>query len=504
MTDTIFNALTPLLARLGRLLPDDPELRAELASLARATADWLDPDRATPAPPPAEEAPIVAAPPAPTGPPAPPIETLPPLTFHLPLPAPSRPKAADADHAHGKEPPAAAQVIAARCRLKAEACKLLAANGYDPTALAGRELLAKSDQLHNCQMWMLLPGDYNTAGAAWADLVTAYDASAVAADLLQAWHQSPADAQARVAEEVLHMVAEAQSTLLSATVGVGRWAYDQDQLELYLVVAAETKARRVYVRRYLRREDRADPTNAPDVKKRLNELLAQVKATASATVNRKKLLSSLKFKLGRLTEDKATHAEEWPLVLDILDKLVADGIPPSNPDLRDPLLPVHHDLPDDLDVPKNAMLVFREVDRYEESKQGADEPVESKADRWSADVEKVAELVAGRTMILIGGQVRPPRRDALVRAFRLADLDWLSTPEHTSITYFEPFIARPETVVVLLAIRWSNHDYAEVQQYCAKYEKLLVRLPAGYHPNQVAHQILNQVGDQLAARAAAA
>lgn len=495
MTDDILNALRPLAVRLGGLIPSDPALRGELAALARAWADWLAPAPAAPAaaPPPAVHPPIVAVPPPP------PIESLPPLTFHLPLPAKVREPEPERDHPPGKEPPASPTVIAARCRLKAEACRLLADKGYDPTALATRELLAKSDALHNCQLWMLLPGDYNTAGPAWKDLVDAYEAAASAADLLHAWHQAPAETQARNAEEVLHLVAEAQSTLLSATVGVGRWAYDQDQLEIYLIVAAETKQRRVYVRRYLRREDRADPAKGQDVRKRLLELLAQVRTTATVAVNRKKLFSSLKFKAGKLAADRQGNAEEWPLVLDILDKLVADGVPPSNPDLRDPLLPVHADLPDNLPVTKNALLVFREIDRYEESQLGADEPASSKADRWSADVEKVAALVDGRTMVLIGGQVRPPRRDALIRAFRLADLEWLSTPEHTSITYFEPFIARPETVVVLLAIRWSNHDYAEVQQYCDKYGKLLVRLPAGYHPNQVAHQILNQVGDQLAA-----
>lgn len=533
MTDDLLTALRPLLSRLVGLIPADPALRGEIAAAARAVAHWLDPD-AKVTPPATTAGPIVTvtaptAPqpptvPSPVVPAPPPIESLPPLTFHLPLPAPVRPRLADGDgdHPPGKEPPASPAVIAARCRLKAEACKLLVEGGYDPTALATRSLLAKSDALHNCQLWMLLPGDYNTAPAAWSDLVAAFDAAAVAADLLAAWNQSPVEPQAKAAEEVLHLVAEAQSTLLSATVGVGRWAYDQDQLEIYLIVAAETKARRVYVRRYLRREDRADPTKAPDVKKRLNELLAQVKATATATVNRKKLLSSLKFKLKQLAAHRTDNAHEWPLVLDILDKLVADGVPPSNPELRDPLLvrptPLSADdkteeLPDDAvladfvpdikDAPKNAQLVFRELERYQAS-QEEETPAVSKADRWSGEVEKVAELVAGRTMILIGGQVRPPRRDALVRAFKLTDLEWLSTPEHTSITYFEPFIMRPETAVVLLAIRWSNHDYAEVQQYCDKYGKLLVRLPAGYHPNQVAHQILKQVGDQLTAARAQA
>jgi hypothetical protein len=55
--------------------------------------------------------------------------------------------------------------------------------------------------------------------------------------------------------------------------------------------------------------------------------------------------------------------------------------------------------------------------------------------------------------------------------------------------------------VVLLAIRWSNHSYGDVQEYCDTYGKLLVRLPGGYHPNQVAHQILSQVGHRLRAGA---
>ena len=51
--------------------------------------------------------------------------------------------------------------------------------------------------------------------------------------------------------------------------------------------------------------------------------------------------------------------------------------------------------------------------------------------------------------------------------------------------------------VVLLAIRWSNHDYDNVRDYCERYGKPLVRLPGGYNANQVAHHILMQAGDRL-------
>jgi hypothetical protein len=50
----------------------------------------------------------------------------------------------------------------------------------------------------------------------------------------------------------------------------------------------------------------------------------------------------------------------------------------------------------------------------------------------------------------------------------------------------------------VLAIRWSSHSYGDVKQFCDQYGKPLVRLPAGYNPNQVAVHILSQCSDRLA------
>ena len=46
-------------------------------------------------------------------------------------------------------------------------------------------------------------------------------------------------------------------------------------------------------------------------------------------------------------------------------------------------------------------------------------------------------------------------------------------------------MAVPEVALVLLAIRWSSHDYDSVRTYCDQYGKPLVRLPGGYNANQV-------------------
>jgi hypothetical protein len=49
----------------------------------------------------------------------------------------------------------------------------------------------------------------------------------------------------------------------------------------------------------------------------------------------------------------------------------------------------------------------------------------------------------------------------------------------------------------LLAIRWSSHSFGKVKPICDRYGKPLVRLPAGYSPNQVAVQIVQQVSGKL-------
>jgi hypothetical protein len=99
--------------------------------------------------------------------------------------------------------------------------------------------------------------------------------------------------------------------------------------------------------------------------------------------------------------------------------------------------------------------------------------------------------------VLIGGERRPDAYAALKSAFGLKELIWVETREHEPTELFEPFVARDEVALVLLAIRWSSHSYTDVRQYCGKYDKPLVRLPGGYNPNQVAFQVLQQRGIHL-------
>jgi hypothetical protein len=139
---------------------------------------------------------------------------------------------------------------------------------------------------------------------------------------------------------------------------------------------------------------------------------------------------------------------------------------------------------------------LRENERFR-SNMSLDELVSSPGEEPSEAVRTVASLLNGRSAVLIAGELRPQAKTALERAFGLKGVIWIAPREHQSFWDFEAPVARADVAVVLLAIRWTSHSHAEVQQLCDRYGKPLVRLPAGYNPNQVAVQILEQCGDRL-------
>jgi hypothetical protein len=390
-------------------------------------------------------------------------------------------------------------VIAERCRVKGEACRLVRDRLGGPhgarNATAEADLMRQADDLPDCNLWMLTRDPVVTAPKAWHDLGGAFASAAEAASLLLAWEHAPVALADRHAPRVLGLAAEAQSVLLYAVADVRDVKLDFDQVQLFAHIRSTARDRQVFIPKFLKREDRADPASWPDVSQRVAELLTQLRAVGDRDRARQKGMNNLRFKLTRLRDQPDENAGEWPRVLQLVDELVAGGLPPSNAELRDLLLPVLEDIPDEPEPGPNVAQVLAEIDRYLETRPEAAPPAGAR--RLSPEVAEVAEMLHGREVVLIGGQARPVHKAAMIRAFGLTDVRWLCTPEHTSFTVFEPDIARPEVAVVLLAIRWSNHDYDGVRQYCEAYGKPLVRLPGGYNANQVAHHILSQAGGRL-------
>jgi hypothetical protein len=121
----------------------------------------------------------------------------------------------------------------------------------------------------------------------------------------------------------------------------------------------------------------------------------------------------------------------------------------------------------------------------------------------SPQVREAARLLRGKSIILIGGERRQNAINSLKTTLCLKEVYWIATREHQTHKVFESYVARPDVAVVLLAVRWSSHSFGQVSAFCDKYGKQFVRLPGGYHPNQVAHQILMRCGERLAEASAA-
>src|SRR5262249_28228094 len=159
-------------------------------------------------------------------------------------------------------------------------------------------------------------------------------------------------------------------------------------------------------------------------------------------------LDRIRRNLEAISEGRGTDPD-WQEVIRAVDEMVGDGVPPSDRQIRDLVLPVLDDLPHRDDLPPGFRLGLPETDRYlattitHREARVAHEP--------TAEVKEAARLLSGRGAVLIGGHRRPVAQDALKRALGLKELAWIETKEHQPVSSFEAAIARPEVALVLLA-----------------------------------------------------
>jgi hypothetical protein len=394
--------------------------------------------------------------------------------------------------------------IVERCRLKAEGARWAAtrrhrlkegADFYTEIEPKDRDIIGRAKALPDCFLWMC-----HRDGPAPAD-VTLYDVlegcfetGAAAVSSLRSVIEG--DEGEEAFEHALDLVAESQSAIRGAVAAMeGR--PDGDQLKMFFWLRATAAARQILIRRYMRGDDQADPSRWPDLLERIKKFDATLQRSRDRDRRHKKLIDKIRYHTKRVKDHpESDRTGDWERIIEVVDELVCDGVPPSNRDIRDLLLGVLDDLSENVQTTKNFDLVMREIDRFIALRPNSVDKISE--EKPSEEVRKAANLLRGRAVVLIGGDRRPRAEDALKSALGVSDLIWVGGRESTYVA-FEPHVARPDVAVVLLAIRWSSHGFGEVKEFCEKYAKPLVRLPGGYNANQVAHNIVTQVGDRLAA-----
>lgn len=299
-------------------------------------------------------------------------------------------------------------------------------------------------------------------------------------------------ADRRLFEEFLWLVAEAQSAVREAVRRVGG-PTDPDQVEAFWLVRHAAAKAGIYIERHMREEDPADPTEWKDLLERISDLAGRIEHRAVALRRRRRLFQKLRYQLEQAVSGDDDHL--WESVARTLDDLMLDGVPPSNLEFRELLLPHLEVIPQIANPPKGFELVLRETRRFQESL--IEVPVSEVTGDSLPIIEAAAELLRGQAVLLIGGEPRSDAKESLERMLRLYELFWMPIKHGQHVSICEQYVARPDVIVVLLAIRWSSHSCTDVRHLCRKFDKPLVRLPGGYGPNQVATQVLNQCSWRL-------
>jgi len=395
--------------------------------------------------------------------------------------------------------------IAFRCRLKAEAC-LWAIEHWDtliarllaPIDLQAREdLIRRAKSVDGCWLWMLdatwLPADRAMLVLCGENYATLALAAEIADRCLL---ENPS-------EELLRLLAEAQSSLRAALMNI-EIDNDSDQLDMFWWLRDLGQMHRIYIDRHMRRDDPADPIAWADLRSRIQAWADQHDSRRQSERVRAALIKKLEYHVKRLREgspeDSSAHQRT---ILDCLGDWTRQGFYPSDPLLCRILLPVYDLILEDADDRDDVSPVLRAVDALaarQESQAGA---LELEPRRRSDEVLRAADILRGRTVVLIGGDVRPLSKRRLERDLELRELRWLSTSPHERHDALLPDIVRADVDAVLLVIRLTSHSHGDLADVCARVGKPFVRLPGGYGSAQVAHQVLEQISNRLAPAATA-
>ena len=397
-------------------------------------------------------------------------------------------------------------LIARRARLKEEACRWAKkrrqrlSEGVDfeqAIRPMDKELGRRVRELADCYAWPLDPYAKLPDDSRLEEIAACYECLALAADLV---NEVSAVEKGRAYTEVAYqLLAEAQSALRIALVRYAEIEHDRDQDEAFHWLRDRAFSEQVYVARFMRLDDPADPGNWHDLQLRLEGLHGRFLEEGRVQRQRKALFNRLRYHLDPDRARLEDGLEHWRRVDDAVGELVASGLPPSNVELRDLLSPALERMPDLFQPSASLALALREIDRFLASREQEPLVDDGAPSPPTAAVQSAARLLRGGRIVLIGGEERPRSRAALERALELSELRWITTSPGESYTAFEPEIARPETTLVILAIRWASHSYENVKRVCERHGKPYVRLPAGYSPNQVAEQVLRQASARLAA-----
>ncbi len=402
-------------------------------------------------------------------------------------------------------------LIERRCAVKARGCEVAA--GLASMGWARREgwtsdewmrrkyaLLDEARSLPECFVFCFMPDKPLPSEPALEIIARCYDNLASAAG---AARQADATGEREPVESAVKFLAEADSALRIALDRCWMTSPDRDQEAAHHWLRRKTETDRIYVERYMRLDDPADPTRWEDVRDRLKGLRERMTGAAERHKALRAKFNKVKFHAARAAQqtDSRDALDDWARIDATLRDLVSLGIKPDDARLVTALAPLADAPAPETGSPDLSLaLATVRASRASADADAADtDDSPSDARPPSRTLLRVRELLTGTRMVIFGGEEYDHARERLRAAFALSEVCWVTLREHASSAPLLPEIAERSTVVVVALVKLAGHQHIEdARAWCRQHAKPLVMVKAGYNPEQVAAAILEQVADRLA------
>ncbi len=409
------------------------------------------------------------------------------------------------------------ELIVKRTAIKMRACDVAKQRRATEKTGEGREairtqvagLIAEAKALPNCFLWMFMPGHEIPDDGVMDMIRECYGAMHDGAKAASALHAAGSAGNTAQLTACMKMMAEAQNGLRVILKQTWLERDDMDQFDAFMWLRRTAEAQHIFVDRFMRLDDPADPVRAPQLREEVRALATEVERTTTDTKQSKKALNKIKYHAQRIAEaGEASEAGDWrSLQTGVAGLGSVSGLDSrSREQLEEMLAPVaklmHEDgVPTEVELEESFSTLLDTIQRKIERQ--AEKEAEREATsgpRYSADVLHVRGLLSGKRLVLIGGTRFPQQEQRLRDAFELADFDWISLREHASSAPMEPVIAKSDTALVVAITRLAGHHHIDdARDYARRHDKPFVQLPAGHSPEQVAKAVMEQVGERLAA-----
>ncbi|MBS0196992.1 MAG: hypothetical protein JSR77_09550 [Planctomycetes bacterium] len=417
-----------------------------------------------------------------------------PIEPPLSAPTASGPKIAS----RSEDAPDLARVVKS-ARIKRDACFAAAAAGG--SAAAFEELRNLESRLLTCRpvlsrgdTWIADPA-INTPAERARLAGECYENLSLAADLLEMLEKRHQLRPRNGLEDAFVTVAEAQSAVRNFADGQN-FRDDSDQLDVFTFLRQQTQLLQIYVPNFMRRDDIADAANWQEVRKRLVTLRASVEKKAVSEREVNKRFDRLRDKVKHLKDREGDELREtWAAIDRNVSELSELGVPPDEHRVQAIIRRIDQEPPVEFAIGEPLAAA---LDVAEDADDAGGSEVAPRD--WSATVRSIAQRLAGRELLVIGGHTNERSRQSFISTFGLSECHWPAARAHRlPVSRIEHIVRRPEVALVLRISKFSDHHHGAIKAAADAAGKPFVNLPAksGYGVEQVAAAISEQAATRL-------